>query len=80
MSKKVDTILDWNAAPVSLKKPLNKRFFAYKVFFRRTGVGKTKNAAIPPQKQISGFFDRMKAAVVIKNDNGSFAVYDIISL
>jgi hypothetical protein len=38
--------------PSILEKPLNKRFFAYKVFFRRTGMGKTKNAALPPQIQI----------------------------
>jgi len=59
---------------------LNKRFFVYKVFFRRTCVEKTKNEALPPQKQISGFFDRMKAAAVIKMTTTAFAVYDIISL
>lgn len=80
MSKKIDTVLDGNAAPMSLKKTLNKRFFVYKVFFRRTCVGKTKNEALPPQKQISGFFDRMKAAAVIKMTTTAFAVYDIISL
>jgi hypothetical protein len=42
--------------------------------------GKTKNEALPPQKQISGFFDRMKAAAVIKMTTTAFAVYDIISL
>jgi len=36
--------------PSTLEKPLIQRFFAYKVFFRRTGMGKTKNAALPPQK------------------------------
>ena len=80
MSKKIDTVLDGNTAPMSLKKPLNKRFFVYKVFFRRTCVGKTKNEALSPQKQISGFFDRMKAAAVIKMTTTAFAVYDIISL
>ena len=45
--------------PSALEKPLNKRFFAYKVFFRRTGMGKTKNAALPPQIQILGFIDRL---------------------
>ena len=80
MSKKVDTVLGGNTAPVPLKKPLNKRFFVHKVFFRRTCVGKTKNEALPPQEQISGFFDRMKAAAVIKMTTTAFAVYGIISL
>ena len=43
--------------PSALEKPLIQRFFAYKVFFRRTGMGKTKNAALPPQIQILGFID-----------------------
>ncbi len=45
--------------PSALEKPLIQRFFAYKVFFRRTGMGKTKNAALPPQIQILGFIDRL---------------------
>ena len=32
--------------PSILEKPLNKRFFAYKVFFRRTGMGKTKKCGV----------------------------------
>ena len=64
--EKVDTLLDGDAVrknqrfltalyprqyhPSALEKPLNKRFFAYKVFFRRAGMGKTKNAAWTPQK------------------------------
>ena len=31
--------------PSALEKPLNKRFFAYKVFFRRTCQRKNVNAA-----------------------------------
>ena len=31
--------------PSALEKPLNKRFFAYKVFFRRTCQQKNVNAA-----------------------------------
>ena len=31
--------------PSALEKPLNKRFFAYKVFFRRTCQRKNANAA-----------------------------------
>ena len=34
--------------PSALEKPLIQQFFAYKVFFRRTGMGKTKNAVISP--------------------------------
>ena len=45
--------------PSILEKPLNKRFFAYKVFFRRTGMEKMKNAELPLQKQILGFIDRL---------------------
>jgi hypothetical protein len=41
--------------PSTLEKPLIQRFFAYKVFFRRTGMGKTKNAALPPQKNFSHY-------------------------
>ena len=36
--------------PSALEKPLNKRFFAYKVFFRRTCQRKNANAAFTPQK------------------------------
>ena len=36
--------------PSVLEKTLNKRFFAYKVFFRRTCQRKNLNAAFTPQK------------------------------
>ena len=80
MSKKIDTVLDGNTAPGVLEKNVEQAFFRLQGVFRRTCVGKTKNEALPPQKQISGFFDRMKAAAVIKMTTTAFAVYDIISL
>ncbi len=45
--------------PGALLKPIIQRFFAYKVFFRRTGMEKMKNAELPLQKQILGFIDRL---------------------
>ena len=34
----------------TLEKPLNKRFFAYKVLFRRAGTGKTKKCGVNAAK------------------------------
>ena len=80
MSKKVDTVLDGNTAPMSLKKTVEQAFFRLQGVFPPHMRGKNENEALPPQKQISGFFDRMKAAAVIKMTTTAFAVYDIISL
>lgn len=80
MSKKIDTVLDGNTAPMSLKKTVEQAFFRLQGVFLPHMRGKTKNEALPPQKQIFGFFDRMKAAAVIKMTTTAFAVYDIISL
>ena len=65
-AEKVDTLLDGNAVrknqrfltalyprqyhPSALEKMLNKRFFAYKVFFRRTCQRKNKKCGVNAAK------------------------------
>ena len=39
-----------NTTPSALEKPLNKRFFAYKVFFRRTCQRKNKKCGVTAAK------------------------------
>ncbi len=45
--------------PVSFEKPLIQRFFAYKVFFRRTCQRKNEKSGVTAAKQNLGFIDRL---------------------
>ena len=65
----------------ALEKPLVKRFFAYKVFFRRACQRKNGYAAKSPQKQEFWFINKLKPhkcgfSFYFKNKRGfNYAVF-----
>ena len=80
MSKKIDTVLDGNTAPMSLKKTVEQAFFRLQGVFPPHMRGKNEKCGVTAAKTNFRVFDRLKAAAVIKMTTTAFAVYDITSL
>ena len=70
--------------PCTLEKPLVKRLFAYKVFFRRTCRRKNKNRLTAAKKLNLRFIDRLKGGrkallfiCLCLIDEKQFNIYDL---